>query len=549
MTCTSPPPFRCLGLFPGATPDACFDACVKDADCAEATWAADDGRCFTRTDGEWNLVAGATAAVCDSTRVPHCAPTPPANGTLITATIADAPSGVTTHALSPGVTLDGWNVSQFPRWGVASFLALDLADVKLRALATAIGPGILRLGGSPADSILFDTDGTCVAGTGGDGPAPNYFCSQVKPYIYGCLTPARWEALLEFANATGLRIVFGVNACTGRLSNSTPMDFSNIRALLEATAASPHRAVLVGLELGNEVVGTTISATAWGTDAQTLRALADQVFGQSVLFMGGPDGASPTNARDALGNASGAVQKLTYHHYPGCEPSGFYALDLTCLGIVENWGFLFSGVGLAAGAATWAGETAEHGGGGVRNLTDTWSSSLYYAWQLASLGVTGVELSARQALVGGDYGLLTNDGSFDPHPDFFVLWLFRALVGGGARGYAVDVNVPVNATGVRVFALDAATVVGTARVVVIVSLNVVGVSTRVRLAGALFSGPRTEWHMTGTPGVELAAVRCNGVLLSVGPAGELPAWRGLGVAAAADSDVVVNAASVVFVAV
>ncbi len=548
-TCTSPPPFRCLGLFPGATPDACFAACVADGSCDQATWAADDGRCFTRTDGAWALVPGATAAACNNATVRGCAAAPPADGAIVNAALADAPAGVPLHALAPGVTLDGWNASGFPRWGAASFLALDLGAPKLRALAAAVAPAILRLGGSPADSIRFDADGTCVAGTGGDGPAPGgYFCSQVKPYVYGCLTPARWEALLDFANATGLRIVFGLNACEGRMSSSTPMDFANVRALLRATAASPNRHVVVGFELGNEIVGTTVTAAAWGADARTLRGLVDDAFGAGAPFLAGPDGASPTHARDALGSASGAVAVATYHHYPGCLPTRFFALDPVCLGIVEAWGVLFSAVGRPAGAATWAGETAEHGGGGVANLTDSWSSSLYYAWQLAALGATGVELSARQALVGGDYGLLAHDGTFAPMPDFYILWLFRALVGGGARSYNVTVDAPVAASGVRVFALDAAAGAGAARVVVIVSLNTLGASARVRLAGADARAARREWHVRGTPGVARARVTCNGVALSAGDAGELPDARALGVAGVSGSDVLVDGASVVFVA-
>jgi hypothetical protein len=46
---------------------------------------------------------------------------------------------VRTHALSPGVTLDAWNASGFPRWGPASFLALDLGSARLRALAAELG--------------------------------------------------------------------------------------------------------------------------------------------------------------------------------------------------------------------------------------------------------------------------------------------------------------------------------------------------------------------------------------------------------------------------
>lgn len=182
-TCTSArAPFRCLGLFPGAAPDGCFAACLADGACGQATWAADDGRCFTRTDGAWALVPGSTAAACNNNTVAGCIPPPPPNNTLLSALVAEAPTGVPLHALAPAVTLDGWNGTLFPKWGAASYLALDLSQPALRAAAAALAPGLLRLGGSPEDSIEFDAGGaSCVAGTGGAGPGTGgYYCSQVR---------------------------------------------------------------------------------------------------------------------------------------------------------------------------------------------------------------------------------------------------------------------------------------------------------------------------------------------------------------------------------
>ena len=561
-TCITAPPFRCLGLFPeknSGGAEACFAACLAEGDsCSQATWAASDGRCFTRTDGQWELVAGNTIAACNNATVRGCAAAPPVNNSVVTANVASVAAGVRVHPLAPAVTLDGWNGS-YPssvNWTGSSFLALDLANPKLRVLARAISPAILRLGGSPEDSIIFDADGTCVAGSGGDGPGGNdaYYCSQVKPYIYGCLTPARFQGLLEFANATGLRIVLGLNACFGRLAANLPMNFSNARSLLQFTASSPYLSVLAGLELGNEVVGTTVDAAAWGKDADTLAALVLEYFGSnSSVFVAGPDGASPTHAHDAIANATpGSVRKLTYHHYPGCEPSHFFALDPDCLSVIDTWGDMFSAVGTPLRVETWAGETAEHGGGGVAGLTDTFSSSLYYAWQLGALPLANVELSARQALVGGNYQLLSHDGTFTPNPDYYVLWLFRSLIGGGVRAFPVTLDAPANVTGVRVFAFDASTEAGgpSHRVILALSLNTVGAHTRVQLAGVgggIDSAVRTEWHLTGDLGTRGAPVFCNGkVLAAAATDGTLPPWLTLGVNVSASNDLELAPSSLVF---
>ena len=91
-TCTnSTPPFVCLGLFPGSGGSAaCLAACQASDGCSQATVADDDGRCFTRSDGKWVLVAGGTVAWCNNDTVPGCAPVPPANGTTVTATLSPA---------------------------------------------------------------------------------------------------------------------------------------------------------------------------------------------------------------------------------------------------------------------------------------------------------------------------------------------------------------------------------------------------------------------------------------------------------------------------
>lgn len=547
-TCVTRAPFRCLGLYPGPNASECIAACVADATCDQATWASDDGRCFTRTDGQWELVPGATVAACNNATVRGCIPPPPQNNSRLTATVAAAPAGVTTHPLSPAVTLDGWNGTLFPKWGNGSYLALDLESPRLLALAAALSPGILRLGGSPEDSILFDADGSCAAGSGGDGPAPaGYYCSQVKPYVYGCLSRARWFALLAFAARTNLSIVLGLNGCTGRMSADGAMDVGNVRALLEATAASPHAAALRGLELSNEVFVNTITPRAWGADVVRVKALAEQILGRRVDFAG-PDDASPAHLALALNSTPpGALTALTYHHYPGCEAnaSDYFALDPACLQIIDEWGTLFSGVGAAAGVPTWAGETAEHGGGGVTGLTDTFTSSLYYAWQLGTLPLHGVELAARQALVGGDYELLDRE-TLAPNPDYWVIYLFKALVGGGARAFPVNVSASAAASGVRVFCFSASVASGAARAVLALSLNTVGARIDVAFEGAGMGGARVEYALTGDLGAPRGAVACNGVPLRLGADGAPPPWRALGAARAAGAPLALGAASVVF---
>ena len=160
-----------------------------------------------QTDGVWDPTPddGATAG-CNNATVSGCTVTPsPWNGTNLTATVGGEVVGVTDlrspavvrPCLCAGVSrspfsaaallrqaLDFWRWDDptfGEKWGNSSAQEINLSSPALRTLTAALGPGIIRIGGSPDDSIVFDTDGTCVPQSGGNGPAPHYYCSQVGP--------------------------------------------------------------------------------------------------------------------------------------------------------------------------------------------------------------------------------------------------------------------------------------------------------------------------------------------------------------------------------
>ena len=77
----------------------------------------------------------------------------------------------------------------------------------------------------------------------------------MSPYSYDCLTRSRWDALLEFAASTGLKIAFGLNGCYGRPGKNASMDYTNAEALFAATAASPHVAGFCRAPVGESPLG------------------------------------------------------------------------------------------------------------------------------------------------------------------------------------------------------------------------------------------------------------------------------------------------------
>ena len=432
----------------------------------------------------------------------------------------------------------------------------------LRAAARALAPAVLRLGGSPEDSVIFDDDGSCVPGSGGAGPFAPYYCSQVQPYSYDCLTRARWLELLEFAADTGLQIALGLNGCWGRPSAAAPMDYANAIALFNATAASPHAAQgFWGYELTNEVVPNTISPAAWGKDAAALKALARTIFtaqGLPAPPLVGPD-QSCCEAQELVMAAAppGAISALTYHEYPECQytQGSTLALHPECLSAIDahaRGAVAAAALGSGPPPPVWMGEGADHSGGGIPGLTDTFRSSFYAAWLYGASAAAGVELTARQCLSGGDYELLQR-GSFAPNPDFWTVWLFKALIGGsaGASAYNVTHSVAPTTSGVRVFAFSAAPQGAQAPTLALLALNLqTDTPVAVTLEGAGVGGPRVEYHLSGNASQPHGDVACNGQVLRMDAAThQPPALQGLGVAAPAGSPLVLQPGSIAFVTI
>jgi len=470
-----------------------------------------------------------------------------------------------THALHPAVALDFWrrDDARFgEKWGNSSALTIDLSSPALRAAATALAgaptPTLLRLGGSPEDSLVFDSPpGSCVPQSGGEGPFPGYYCSQVKPYTYDCLTLDRWTALLDFAAATGLKIAFGLNGCFGRASADAPMDYTNAEAFIRATASLPSaKAAFHGFELSNEVVPNTVSPKAWSADAAHLKAFAATAFAAAGLPpppMVGPDqGCCAAQAGVVAAAPPGTIDALTYHEYPECtaDDAGAFALAPSCLLEIDRDAAAVTAI--AAGVqpqrpAAWMGEGADHSGGGVPGLTDTFRSSFYTAWLYGASAAAGVELTARQCLSGGDYELVQRDG-FAPNPDLWLVWLFKTLMGGGVDVFNVTASAPAS-SGVRVFAFAAAAGTGATTALLAVNLQL-ATAVNVSLTGGVAAAARTEFHLTGDVTAPHGSVACNGVQLAVDATTHLPPpWRSLGSPAPAGSPIFLAPASIALVLV
>lgn len=119
-------------------------------------------------------------------------------------------------------------------------------------LASNLAPAQLRVGGTSSDSLWYVPDGAA-----GAGPSPDPL-SPVPPGGFTTFTPnvtimsnAAWEEVVSFASATGLELLFDLNAVDFRTQSGAWDPSLNASALLEYTAANG--LAVGGWELGNEV--------------------------------------------------------------------------------------------------------------------------------------------------------------------------------------------------------------------------------------------------------------------------------------------------------
>lgn len=77
----------------------------------------------------------------------------------------------------------------------------------------------------------------------------------------------------------------------------------------------------------------------------------------------------------------------------------------------------------------YMGEGAAAYDSGHDNVTDRFVSSFYYVDDLAGLAQVGIQAQFRQAFVGGWYSLLERDEYHEPNSDYYVMKVWRNIVG------------------------------------------------------------------------------------------------------------------------
>ncbi len=293
------------------------------------------------------------------------------------------------------------------------------SNTNLINLFKRLGPGVLRLGGNEVDRCSWNgvTAGLRIVER-----------SQV-------------DALNDFLNATGWKVIYGINMAKNTPNNATA----------EALYASQRLGSnLVGFEVGNEPDlyhsnGLRKSTYAYGDYLNEWRAIADAIrLMTPQASFAGPAGSFDLTgycqpfARDTCSRS----QVLTHHYYRGNSALASANID----NMLTNDQKLATIIGPAAaqahsdGMQFRVGECNSFYGGGAANVSNAFASALWaldFMFGCAASGADGVNFHG-----GGNAMIYTpiadNNGAVqDVRPLYYAMLLFSM----GAQGAYVPTKI------------------------------------------------------------------------------------------------------------
>ncbi|KAK1550601.1 hypothetical protein Q3G72_021819 [Acer saccharum] len=339
-------------------------------------------------------------------------------------------------------TLDWWPPEKCDygtcSWGRASLLNLDLNNIIFLNAIKAFSPMKIRLGGSLQDKVIYGTEDNkqpCVQFVKKD--------SEMFGFTQGCLPLHRWDELNAFFKKSGARIIFGLNALTGRTIQPDgakgAWDYTNAESLIRYTVQKNYS--IRGWELGNELcgsgVGTKVAADQYASDTISLRNIVQNIYKdvEPKPLTIAPGGFFDANwFKEFLDKSGKSVEVVTHHIYnlgPGVDQHLFEKIiDPSYLdGGIETFSQLENIVkSSATSAVAWVGESGGAYNSGHHLVTDAFVFSFWYLDQLGMASAHDTKTYCRQTLIGGNYGLL-NTTTFIPNPDYYSALLWHRLMG------------------------------------------------------------------------------------------------------------------------
>ncbi|KAJ2954042.1 hypothetical protein O0L34_g2255 [Tuta absoluta] len=325
---------------------------------------------------------------------------------------------------------------------VQKYDLVDFKSSKLRALAAALAPARLRLGGTMSERLIFSRDDEniscdCNTNTTKSCFAIKRLCRH-KFLPFFILTGNKWIDINEFCIASGIKLLFSFNVMLRDQYNE--WSETNAEEILEF---SRHKGYAIDWQLGNEpdsfkhVFNVSISPQMLAKDFKKLRKLLKH-HGYKNSLLVGPDTTRPQPHRphtleymvQFLGNGSQAIDARSWHQYylnsreakleDFWNPVTFNYLNVQIETMINH-------TKKYSHKPMWLTETSSSYGGGAPGLSNTYAGSPLWIDKLGLAAKNGIKVVVRQSFVGGNYSLV--DKNLEPLPDWWVSVIYKRLVG------------------------------------------------------------------------------------------------------------------------
>lgn len=343
-------------------------------------------------------------------------------------------------------TIDWWppekcNYNQCP-WGRASVLNLDLHHPFLNNAIQAFKPLRIRVGGSLQDQVVYN-----VGNLGYPCKPFSKVAGGLFGFSKGCLSMERWDALNLLFKKTGAIVTFGLNALRGRhhVRNGIwggAWNSSNARDFIRYTISKgyPVDSWEFGNELSGRGIGASVSAELYGNDVIHLSNILSELYKNSSTrpLVVAPGGFFEQQwyAQLLQVSGSGVVNAMTHHIYNlggGNDPN--IKNRITDPKYLSRAADTFRDMQLTIKrhgpwSSAWVGEAGGAYNSGSRLVSNTFLNSIWYLDQLGMASKYDTKVYCRQALIGGNYGLLDTK-TFIPNPDYYSALLWHRIMGKG----------------------------------------------------------------------------------------------------------------------
>lgn len=317
------------------------------------------------------------------------------------------------------------------------FRCFSMFSDKVGKLARALSPAYLRVGGTPQDFATFTTGDNTVnkyqhfhhdKGKGRSCEPHFKSWKKMKPFH---LSIKQFGDIFEFANSSGLNLIFGVNALTQRNTDNS-WDESNFLKVLKFSRSKDFP---IAWELGNEPnryvkygKSRIVTPEQLASDYTKLRSLVhdDLLVGPSISSH---NPKSLKYLKRFLASPH-TTNSTTYHYYHMHESEATIDKYLDPYYLTKIEGLMHKMIMFSAGETSqlWLGEFGSSSGGGAKNLSDTYASGFLYLGTLGLASKLCHKVVIRQSLYGGFYGML-DVNTHAPLPDYWTSVLFKRLVG------------------------------------------------------------------------------------------------------------------------